>query len=188
MGIWSRDMSEAFLTHLRSTLAEIDAAGPDQARAADRRAAGRRASASPPTARRARWSTSAPTITSASPTIPRSSPPPRRRSTNSASAWPRCASSAARRRCTASSSRRIAAHLGKDDAILFAACFDANGGVFEPLLGEEDAIISDCAQPRLDHRRRAPVQGAPLPLRQFRHERARGPARSRPTPTARASS
>jgi glycine C-acetyltransferase len=39
--------------------------------------------------------------------------------------------------------RAIAKHLGKDDAILFAACFDANGGVFEPLLGEEDAIISD---------------------------------------------
>jgi glycine C-acetyltransferase len=37
----------------------------------------------------------------------------------------------------------IARHLGKDDAILFAACFDANGGVFEPLLGPEDAIISD---------------------------------------------
>jgi glycine C-acetyltransferase len=37
----------------------------------------------------------------------------------------------------------IAKHLGKDDAIVFAACFDANGGVFEPLLGEEDAIISD---------------------------------------------
>jgi len=37
----------------------------------------------------------------------------------------------------------IARHLGKDDAILFAACFDANGGVFEPLLGETDAIISD---------------------------------------------
>ena len=37
----------------------------------------------------------------------------------------------------------IAAHLGKDDAILFAACFDANGGLFEPLLGAEDAIISD---------------------------------------------
>jgi len=37
----------------------------------------------------------------------------------------------------------IAKHLGKDDAILFAACFDANGGVFEPLLGPEDAIISD---------------------------------------------
>jgi glycine C-acetyltransferase len=38
---------------------------------------------------------------------------------------------------------RIARWLGKDDAILFAACFDANGGVFEPLLGAEDAIISD---------------------------------------------
>ncbi|HTA99733.1 MAG TPA: glycine C-acetyltransferase [Bradyrhizobium sp.] len=39
--------------------------------------------------------------------------------------------------------QRIARYLGKDDAILFAACFDANGGIFEPLLGEEDAIISD---------------------------------------------
>jgi glycine C-acetyltransferase len=37
----------------------------------------------------------------------------------------------------------IAKHLGKDDAILFAACFDANGGVFEPLLEEADAIVSD---------------------------------------------
>ena len=38
---------------------------------------------------------------------------------------------------------RIARWLQKDDAILFAAAFDANGGVFEPLLGPEDAIISD---------------------------------------------
>ncbi|MCR9150707.1 MAG: glycine C-acetyltransferase [Rhodobacteraceae bacterium] len=37
----------------------------------------------------------------------------------------------------------LAAFLGKDDAILFAACFDANGGLFEPLLGPEDAVISD---------------------------------------------
>jgi glycine C-acetyltransferase len=37
----------------------------------------------------------------------------------------------------------IAGFLGYDDAILFAAAFDANGGVFEPLLGEEDAIVSD---------------------------------------------
>ncbi|WP_298262181.1 glycine C-acetyltransferase [uncultured Litoreibacter sp.] len=37
----------------------------------------------------------------------------------------------------------LAAFLGKDDSILFAACFDANGGLFEPLLGPEDAIISD---------------------------------------------
>ena len=39
--------------------------------------------------------------------------------------------------------RAIADYFGTDDAILYAACFDANGGVFEPLLGEEDAIISD---------------------------------------------
>jgi len=38
---------------------------------------------------------------------------------------------------------RIARFLGRDDAILFAACFDANGGLFEPLLGPEDAVISD---------------------------------------------
>lgn len=37
----------------------------------------------------------------------------------------------------------IADWLGFDDTILYAACFDANGGVFEPLLGPEDAIISD---------------------------------------------
>ena len=39
--------------------------------------------------------------------------------------------------------QRIARFLGKEDAILFAACFDANGGLFEPLLGPEDAIVSD---------------------------------------------
>ncbi|MBU3699820.1 MAG: glycine C-acetyltransferase [Candidatus Kapabacteria bacterium] len=38
---------------------------------------------------------------------------------------------------------KIASFCGTDDTILYAACFDANGGVFEPLLGEEDAIISD---------------------------------------------
>ncbi|MEO0371117.1 MAG: aminotransferase class I/II-fold pyridoxal phosphate-dependent enzyme, partial [Pseudomonadota bacterium] len=38
---------------------------------------------------------------------------------------------------------RLARFLDKDDVILFAACFDANGGLFEPLLGPEDAIVSD---------------------------------------------
>jgi glycine C-acetyltransferase len=38
---------------------------------------------------------------------------------------------------------RLARYLGHDDTILFAACFDANGGLFEPLLGPEDAVISD---------------------------------------------
>jgi glycine C-acetyltransferase len=39
--------------------------------------------------------------------------------------------------------KKIAEFFGTEDTILYAACFDANGGVFEPLLTEEDAIISD---------------------------------------------
>ncbi len=39
--------------------------------------------------------------------------------------------------------RRVADYVEMEDAILFAACFDANGGVFEPLFGEPDTIISD---------------------------------------------
>jgi glycine C-acetyltransferase len=39
--------------------------------------------------------------------------------------------------------REMAGFLRTDEAILYAACFDANGGLFEPLLGKEDAIISD---------------------------------------------
>jgi glycine C-acetyltransferase len=39
--------------------------------------------------------------------------------------------------------QKIAAFVGQEDSILYAAAFDANGGLFEPLLGEEDAIISD---------------------------------------------
>ena len=39
--------------------------------------------------------------------------------------------------------KSLAGWLGFEDSILYAACFDANGGVFEPLLGAEDAIISD---------------------------------------------
>src|SRR5947209_13843157 len=37
----------------------------------------------------------------------------------------------------------VARFLRKDDAILYSSCFDANGGLFETLLGEDDAIISD---------------------------------------------
>ena len=39
--------------------------------------------------------------------------------------------------------KKIADFLGTEDTILYAACFDANGGIFEPLFNEEDAIISD---------------------------------------------
>ena len=38
---------------------------------------------------------------------------------------------------------KIATFFGTQDSILYAACFDANGGLFEPLLGEDDAVISD---------------------------------------------
>src|SRR6266849_5418320 len=37
----------------------------------------------------------------------------------------------------------LARFLGKDDAILYTSCFDANGGLFETILGEEDTILSD---------------------------------------------
>ena len=39
--------------------------------------------------------------------------------------------------------KKIAEFFSTEDTILYAACFDANGGVFEPLLTSEDAIISD---------------------------------------------
>jgi len=39
--------------------------------------------------------------------------------------------------------KKISEFLGTEDTILYAACFDANGGVFEPLFNEQDAIISD---------------------------------------------
>ena len=39
--------------------------------------------------------------------------------------------------------QKIAGFFGTEDTILYAACFDANGGVFEPLFSEQDAIISD---------------------------------------------
>jgi glycine C-acetyltransferase len=38
---------------------------------------------------------------------------------------------------------RLAAFVGQEDSILYSSCFDANGGLFEALLGEEDAVISD---------------------------------------------
>ena len=61
-------------------------------------------------------------------------------------------------------------------AILFAACFDANGGLFEPLLGAEDAVISDALNHAsiIDGIRLCKAQA--LPLRQFRHGRSGGAA------------
>ena len=67
----------------------------------------------------------------------------RTRSTAGASAWPRCDSSAARRSRTKRLEAGLSDFLGTEDTILYSSCFDANGGVFETLLGEEDAVISD---------------------------------------------
>ncbi|HKN46037.1 MAG TPA: aminotransferase class I/II-fold pyridoxal phosphate-dependent enzyme, partial [Propionibacteriaceae bacterium] len=39
--------------------------------------------------------------------------------------------------------RRLAQFLGTEDTILYSSCFDANGGLFETILGPEDAVISD---------------------------------------------
>ena len=59
------------------------------------------------------------------------------------SGWPRCASSAAPPRSTRSWNAGSPTSCGTDDAILYGSCFDANSGLFETLLGPEDAVISD---------------------------------------------
>ena len=80
--------------------------------------------------------------------------------------------------------KQIAAFLGMEDAILYAACFDANGGVFEPLLGADDAIITD----QLNHA--SIIDGVRLckakrfVYAQRRHGRPRGEARGGRSPAA----
>ena len=66
-----------------------------------------------------------------------------RRSRRTASAWPRCASSAAPRTCTRSSRRGSPRSSAPRTPSSTRRCFDANGGLFETLLGEEDAVITD---------------------------------------------
>ncbi len=70
--------------------------------------------------------------------------------------------------------KAIADYFGTEDTILYAACFDANGGVFEPLLTEQDAIISDSLNHAsiIDGVRLC--RGRALPLRQCRHGRTGG--------------
>ena len=66
---------------------------------------------------------------------------------------------------------RLADYLGQDDSILFAACFDANGGLFEPLARAGGCGDLGRAEPRQHHRRHPPVQGQALSLCQQRHGR-----------------
>ena len=65
--------------------------------------------------------------------------------------------------------QKLAGFLGHDDSILFAACFDANGGLFEPLLGAGGRGDFRRAEPCVDHRRHPALQGETLPLCQQRH-------------------
>jgi hypothetical protein len=68
----------------------------------------------------------------------------------------------------------ISTFLGTEDTILYGSCFDANGGLFETLLGRGGRDHLRRAQPRVDHRRRPAVQGAAPPLRERRSGRPRG--------------
>ena len=80
---------------------------------------------------------------------------------------------------------RLSRFLGTEDAILYSSCFDANGGLFETLLDEHDAIISDALNHAsiIDGIRLCKAQR--LPLRQQRHGGARAAASSRPAARAR---
>ena len=66
---------------------------------------------------------------------------------------------------------RLSQFLGTEDTILYTSCFDANGGLFETLLGPDDAVISD----ELNHASIIdgirPLEGSPLPLQKQRHGR-----------------
>ncbi len=80
--------------------------------------------------------------------------------------------------------RELAAFLGFEAAILFGSCFDANGGVFEVLLGEEDAVISDALNHasiidgiRLSKARRLRYANADMAELEQRLQEARGARR-----------
>ena len=72
--------------------------------------------------------------------------------------------------------QRLVAFLGTEATILFSSCFDANGGVFEVLLDDEDAVISDELNHAsiIDGIRLCKARRLPLP--QPRHGRPRGAA------------
>ena len=105
---------------------------------------------------------------------------PARRSTAGATAWPACASSAARRSVHKQLEAKLSEFLGTEDTILYSSCFDANGGLFETLLGERGRDHLRRAEPRQHHRRRPALQGAALPLREQRHGRPGGASCRRP--------
>ena len=92
----------------------------------------------------ARCCACAPTTTWGCRTTQGSSKPLAKPSASTAWGCRACASSAARRTCTSTLEQKVSdVPLGTEDTILYTSCFDANGGLFETLIGPEDAIISD---------------------------------------------
>ena len=81
--------------------------------------------------------------------------------------------------------QELSRFLGTDDTILFSSCFDANGGVFETLLGAGGRGDLRRAQPRQHHRRHPAVEGAAVPLPQPGPGRPRDAAAGRRPPSAR---
>ena len=134
------DVRQHLARHRGAELDEIRPTGLLQGRARDRHRRRARACGSPTAAR---CSTSARTTTSASPTIPRWS----RRRHEALDRWGYGMASV-RFICGTQTLHKeleeaLSAFLGTEDTILYSSCFDANGGLFETLLGAEDAIISD---------------------------------------------
>ncbi len=76
----------------------------------------------------------------------------------------------------------LTAFLGTEDTILYSSCFDANGGLFETLLGERGRGDQRRAQSRFDHRRHPALEGEAIPLPARRHERPGGESCAKRTP------
>ena len=176
---------DRYLAHLRGTLDRIRADGFYKSERVIRRP---QAPALVLAGRRTRSSTSARTTISGSPTIRGSSPPRSdgldRYGFGMASVRFICGTQSVHKELEAA----LAAFLGTDDTILYSSCFDANGGLFETLLGEEDAVISD----ELNHA--SIIDGIRLcKAKRFRYRNndmadLEAQARRRPMPPARASS
>ena len=136
----SRMYTETLKKELQATLQRDQGRGALQGRARHRhRAAARDQGAN----RGRRCSTSARTTTSASRTTRSSSRRPARRCDTHGFGLSSVRFICGTQDIHKELERQIAEFFGTEDAILYSSCFDANGGLFETLLGEEDAIISD---------------------------------------------
>ena len=132
-------MNEAVITRLRDDLQGLREQGLyKRERVLEGPQGGRRAR---PTA--ARSSTCAPTTTSGSPTTRPCARPRSARSIEYGYGMASVRFICGTQEMHKQLERRLAGFLGTEDVILYSSCFDANGGLFETLLDERDAVISD---------------------------------------------